>query len=183
VKKRKTLLLRFSIVLALLLSFSSLSAPAAVFAQTPTGDITAVLDFNPGSIAFEETSRLTITLNNASGTDLTQTSFSLSLYTDPLPNLMVDDEFLDSDCGGTVTAGTGAQTITLVDGIIPANGSCAIEVNISANADGTHNVGFAAGDIEGYYGAAIPANHYTNEDPAGSNLEVYAFSFSATMNK
>lgn len=101
-------------------------------------DYTISKSFSHPTITWGGHSILTITLNN--GYDIPMTDVWLQ---DRL-NTMGTGEFLvastpnaSTTCGGTLTADPGSSTITLNGGIIPASGSCAITVTITAQPGAT----------------------------------------------
>jgi LPXTG-site transpeptidase (sortase) family protein len=91
--------------------------------------------FDPATIKPGDSTKLTFTLSNASGSDYTGVTFS-----DPLPDgLQVASNAASPQCGGTVNALAGANEITFTGGTIPANSTCPVEVYVTGAATGTYN--------------------------------------------
>jgi serine protease len=129
-------------------------ADACVASMTvaPTAPTVAVA-FEPGSIAPNAATTLTITLSNANGFALTQSSLAetlpanLNVATDPGPT---------TTCGGAAVAVTSASSTTstgtitsfsLTNAVIPADGSCQIMVPLSSATAGNYAVAVAANDL------------------------------------
>jgi fimbrial isopeptide formation D2 family protein len=89
--------------------------------------------FSPSTITTGGVSLLTITLSNASST-VAKMNASL---TDNLPTHVSVSGKASTTCGGTVTAVSGSAVVTLTGGSIPANGSCNVTVDITADYEGT----------------------------------------------
>jgi hypothetical protein len=92
--------------------------------------------FSPSTITTGGVSALTITLSNASSSAATITA----TLTDNLPSgvQVASTPAASTTCsGGTVTATSGGTTVALKGGSIPANGSCKVTVNVTANYEGT----------------------------------------------
>lgn len=82
------------------------------------------------------TSILTITLNNANASALTGVSFS-DTYPSGLVNTITPA--VTNSCSGTRTGGSaGGNSIGLSGGTIPANGSCAITVQVTSSTQGVY---------------------------------------------
>jgi len=117
--------------------------------------------FSPATVGENTASTLTITLSNANGYALTQSSLtekvpgSLSIQTSPAATTTC------SGTGGTFTS--SASTATLAGAIIPANGNCTITLSVESATAGSYTNSIAAK-------ALVTA-------PAGSNAE----SSSATL--
>ena len=99
-------------------------------------DYTISKSFSHPKITWGGQSILTITLNNGYGGQMTDVWLQDRLST------MGTGEFVISStpnasttCGGVLTAESGANTIALTGGTIPANGSCSISVTIYANSN------------------------------------------------
>jgi hypothetical protein len=113
---------------------ATLTATNAVLGGTPTvGKF-----FYPAAILPGASTTLTITLSNTDATAATLTA----PFTDSLPAGMVvyglPTTIPDNTCGGTLTASNGSASVTLTDGQIPANSTCAITVFVSVLNAGTY---------------------------------------------
>jgi uncharacterized repeat protein (TIGR01451 family) len=96
----------------------------ALLAQPPT----IAESFNPSAGTIGQTSILTFTISNPSGSAITAVAF-----TDVFPaNLFVQTpNNLTGSCGaGTITAASGSSSVSLSGGTIPAGGSCTFSVNV-----------------------------------------------------
>jgi fimbrial isopeptide formation D2 family protein/uncharacterized repeat protein (TIGR01451 family) len=106
--------------------------------------------FFPTTVGTNTSSALTITLTNNSANPYVGATFTDIFPTAP-GQMRLFDAITSNSCSGTLTASTGAAlatnstSIKLASGIIPANGSCTVIVNVK---DGTRGV-------------------YTNTIPAG----------------
>lgn len=130
----------------------TVSAPAAVSG----GKI-----FAPGNVHGNgPPTRMTITLNNPNAVPLSSVAF-----TDTFPTTLqvASPGNAVSTCGGTVTAASGALSLSLAAGTIPANGSCTISVDMAArdpntvffDANSTNTI--AAGAVTSAQGASNTA--------------------------
>lgn len=114
------------------------------------GDVAAqpiiTKSFTPASIASGGTSTLTITLTNPSAVDMTGAAFTDVFPTSPGALTVAAPLVRNNGCSGNgqlrnlagnpLSAGdTGLQLLT---GIIPANGSCVITVNVTASVAGLY---------------------------------------------
>jgi uncharacterized repeat protein (TIGR01451 family) len=110
-----------------------------VVAPPSVASPTLVKAFGAASIVVNGTTSLTFTLTNPnSGTALTGVGF-----TDYLPAGLVvaAPSGLTNVCGGIVSAVAGGGSVSQTNGALPASGSCAITVNITAVTAGSkHNV-------------------------------------------
>jgi uncharacterized repeat protein (TIGR01451 family) len=137
--------------------------------------------FSPATIAAGGTSVLTITLNNANNTAATLTA----PLTDTLPSGVVVSGSASTTCGGTASTGaatvasqdrtlfrprwlggSGASSVTLTGGTIPANGSCVLTVGVVAANGGSYINSLAAG--------ALMTSNGANAAPAVATLTVTA---------
>jgi uncharacterized repeat protein (TIGR01451 family) len=109
------------------------AAPAvATLTVSSPASVTLGKAFSPATVLAGAVSTLTITLINA-GAAATITA----PLTDKLPSGMAVSGEASTTCsGGVATVGSG--TVTLTGGSIPANGSCALEVNVVAAAAGSY---------------------------------------------
>ncbi|MDJ0837801.1 MAG: DUF11 domain-containing protein [Acidobacteriota bacterium] len=93
--------------------------------------------FSPDTIIEGGTSTLTFTIDNTAGT-ATATG---AAFTDTLPSglLIASPSNASSDCGGTLTATAGTDTIDLSGGSIAAMSSCTISVDVTGSTFGDYN--------------------------------------------
>jgi Ice-binding-like len=90
--------------------------------------------FNPANIALGGVSTLVLTLNNSNPVIDTMTA----PLTDHFPSGLKVAGNPTTTCGGTVDALLGSSAVTLTGGIIPANGSCTVSVNVAADCGCTY---------------------------------------------
>jgi uncharacterized repeat protein (TIGR01451 family) len=83
--------------------------------------------FSPATVTAGEISTLTITLRNPNST----AAVLIAPLTDTFPIGMLVSGSASNTCGGTATV--GASSVTLIGGSIPANLSCTLTVNVTAN--------------------------------------------------
>jgi uncharacterized repeat protein (TIGR01451 family) len=128
--------------------------------------------FGAASIAAGGATPLTITLSNPNGTAITGAGFTDTFPVSPGP-MTLDSSSSSNTCGGSLTnAGGGALSpgdagIRLAGGTIPAGGSCAITVNVTASVAGSYTNTLAAG-------AVTSGNAGANTSPASASLTVLA---------
>ncbi len=154
----------------------SFSKEIVVQAQTPTGDISAVQAFSPESITLKGTSRLTFTISNSNAAELTAVSFS-NLF--PVGLSIADVETHSSTCQGTLEVEAGDTGIALTNGIVPANGSCTIAVNVVSSHSGSLEDAINPGDLTG----TLNSNFVSNSNTSSVQLSVANFDFNAEINK
>ena len=111
--------------------------------------------FSPNPITAGGTSTLTITLTNPDATVA-----SNATVTDTLPSGVVVSGVASTTCGGSVTS--NASSVTLTGGSIPAGGSCAVTVNVTAANAGSFTNTLAAG--------ALQTSNGSNAAPAAATL-------------
>ena len=93
--------------------------------------------FGAASIVVNGTTTLTFTLTNPNaGTALTGVGFTDTL---PAGLVVATPNGLANTCGGTVTAVAGTGSVALVNGGLPASGSCTITVNVTGTTGGVKN--------------------------------------------
>ena len=144
---------------ALVTSNGTSAAPAvATLTVSALSSVTLGKAFSPATIAAGGTSSLTITLSNASTTAATLNA----PLTDTLPSGVVVSGSASTTCGGT--ASTGASSVALTGGTIPANGSCNLMVNVVAANGGSYINSLAAG--------ALVTSNGTSAAPAVATLTV-----------
>lgn len=116
--------------------------------------------FNPSTIRQKEISELTITLTNEND--------SAAMLIEPLVDVLPDGVKVagesNNTCGGTLVAIFGSQTITLTGGSIPAQGSCAITVQVTALRKDSYTNVLPEG--------ALSTNRGKNDAPAEAVLNV-----------
>ncbi|HWJ35773.1 MAG TPA: S8 family peptidase [Steroidobacteraceae bacterium] len=147
------------------------SASACPSALTVAPVVPTVAEaFSPASVGENVVSTLTITLSNANGFALTQSSF-----TETLPsNLSIATSSASTSvapattCGGSAATLTKTtSTVTLSAANIPANGSCTITVPVQSATPGTYTNTVAASAL-----TTAPAG--ANADTATATLTVTA---------
>ncbi len=114
---------------------------AAAATATITRVVTNVVlnkSFSPATVLVGGVSRMTINILNTGANALALTATSLS---DLLPVGMViapvpPNPAPTNTCGGVLTATPGTSTISIANGSIAANATCAIAVSVVANASG-----------------------------------------------
>jgi uncharacterized repeat protein (TIGR01451 family) len=89
--------------------------------------------YSPDTIAPGNTTTLTFTIMNASGTPVTGLEF-----TDPLATgiVLADPATPVNTCGGTLTAADGGSMIALAGGVVGASSSCTIRVDVTNSPSG-----------------------------------------------
>lgn len=112
--------------------------------------------FTPSSIAVGGESVLTITLQNSNLTEATGIAF-----TDTYPVNLVNAAApgVTNTCGGTVTAATSGNSLTLSAGTIPAGGSCSVSAKVTSTVGGAYlNTTGTVTSAEGYIGESASAS-------------------------
>jgi uncharacterized repeat protein (TIGR01451 family) len=118
-------------------SGSSTSATLRVTGSLLTLDAPVVSQsFSPPGIVVGGTSKLTITLSNPPTNSLGIVGVQ---FTDTYTPAIIANALstATTDCGGVVTATPGSSSVKLSGGIIPANGSCSVELNVEGTAVGS----------------------------------------------
>ena len=93
--------------------------------------------FGAASISLNGTTTLTFTLTNPNaGTALNGVGFTDTL---PAGLVVATPNALANVCGGTVSAVAGTGSVALVNGALPASGSCTIKVNVTGTTAGAKN--------------------------------------------
>jgi uncharacterized repeat protein (TIGR01451 family) len=89
---------------------------------------TIVKAFGTSAINLNDTTSLTLTINNVNTIPLTGVAF-----TDPLPAGLVvsTPNGLTNSCGGTLTATAGSSVVSLTLGTVAASSSCVISLNVT----------------------------------------------------
>lgn len=105
----------------------------------------AVKAFLPAIVSEGQKTRLSITLSNDNPQVLTGVSFA-----DVMPSALTVAAVpaVSNTCGGAVTAIPGAIDASLAGGIIPANGSCVVALDVQTSSSGAFNNIIPAGAIQ-----------------------------------
>ena len=125
-----------------------------------TAPITGSKDFSPTRVLRGGTSRLTVTLANASATAATVTSFSDDLTTLGTGFVVAATPNAATTCGGSFAPTAGATTLSKTNGTIPANGSCTLSVDVltqNTATIGTHTNTVPAANVSTSLGVAKAA--------------------------
>jgi len=134
---------------------------AAAATATITRAVTNVVlnkSFNPATTLVGGVSRMTINILNTGANALALTATSL---TDLLPVGMViaavpPNPAPTNSCGGVLTATPGTATISIANGSIAANATCAIAVSVVTNASGNLINTLPAGTFTSAQGVSNP---------------------------
>ena len=129
--------------------------------------------FSPIRFELGGQTRVTITLSNPTSTVIPNVNLTDTLPTGLIP---ATDPDVATSCGGTVTV--GANSITLTNGTINANDSCAFSALVTTTAEAT----------PGTFRNDIPANSITgsgitNLDSTYRDVTVYPVGLGATLSK
>ncbi len=142
---------------------SNLDPAAASLTNLPGASISKV--FAPHSIKAGAVTSLTFTIQNT-GVSLTGMGFTDKLPGDPPVGLEIADlPNPVNNCGGTLTAVAGTQTIELTNGSLALNASCTIVVSVTGNIEGNYTNTIEAGNLISTEGA-------TNHDAASDTLVI-----------
>lgn len=117
----------------------NLSNPSDVTDRLRVDAIGITKAFDPGAILAGETTLLTITLQNPTGSAYTGASFTDNL---PSPMIVASSPSASNGCGGTLSAAPNSGSISLSGGVIPpgsptAPGTCTITVPVTVPAGST----------------------------------------------
>ena len=115
--------------------------------------------FAPASVGTDVASTLTITLTNPTATAAALTADLVDTF--PAGLVVASTPNASTTCGGAVTANAGDGSVTLgaTGSTIPANGACAIAVDVSAATGGSYANTIPAGALQTDQGnSAIAAN-------------------------
>ncbi len=129
--------------------------------------VTVAKAFSPTSLVQGQSSLLTITLSNAAGTPALITSFTDNLTTMGTGFTVGSSPPASTSCGGSLSAATGATSVSLSGGTIPASGSCAIVLSVATSqtaTNGSRTNTIAAGGLVTDIGS--------NQNAATANLTV-----------
>lgn len=111
---------------------------ATISTGTGVGPVELSKAFGSGAINVGQTTSLVFTIRNpntAAGTNATVMGFTDTL---PAGLVIATPNGLVNNCGGTVTATAGTNTITLANGGVLLNTSCTITVNVTGTAAGPY---------------------------------------------
>jgi uncharacterized repeat protein (TIGR01451 family) len=112
--------------------------PSPSIVGLPPGPLAAptfTKSFSPSTTSVGVPVTLSFTITNNSGIQLTGLSFTDSLAA----GLVVDTPLnFTNTCGGSVAAAPGGASIALSGGILAANATCAVTVQVVASAPGTY---------------------------------------------
>lgn len=100
--------------------------------------------FSPDSVSEKQKTRLSITLSNDNPQAITSVAFS-----DVMPSELsvAAVPAISNSCGGTVTAPAGGIEIRLANGVIPANGSCVLAIDVQTSVSGSFTNTIPAGAV------------------------------------
>jgi uncharacterized repeat protein (TIGR01451 family) len=109
-------------------NLSNAVTPSCVIVTGPNPTLTK--SFSPTTISNGGTTTLTFTINNTATGATNQTGLA---FTDTLPSglIVAGTPGIVNGCSGMVTAGAGANTISLTGGAVMAGGVCTISVNVT----------------------------------------------------
>ncbi len=145
---------------------SSTQPTEASLTNLPGASVTK--SFNPNAILAGDYSTLTITIKNTSNIPLVGMAL-----TDNFPGALPAGLEIAgasapapvNNCGGTLTAVAGSQTIQLTDGSLASDSSCTISVSVTSSVPGSYVNTIPAGALKNDQGA-------TNATPATDTLVV-----------
>ncbi|MGH8173105.1 MAG: beta strand repeat-containing protein, partial [Rhodanobacteraceae bacterium] len=120
--------------------------------------------FAPANIGVGVQSKMTITLQNTNPSN----SISGAQVWDSYPNVHMANAPVNAvesnSCGGTVTAPANGGFMLLGNGVVPANGSCSVVINV---------VGASPGSVNNHTGSVVSGNANTGTD-ANATLTITA---------
>jgi uncharacterized repeat protein (TIGR01451 family) len=96
---------------------------------TSYAPLTVTKTFVPSTVPLNTASALTITLTNPNSVAVSNVVFTDNYISTNLKNSAAAT---NPQCGGTVTGASGASSLSLTGGTIPANGSCTVTVNVNS---------------------------------------------------
>ena len=91
--------------------------------------------FSPASIPANGVSTLTLTISNANAVPLTAAALT-DTYPAAISNAAPNN--ITNTCGGSATANSGPDGVSLSGGTIPANGNCVITIDVTSATSGAH---------------------------------------------
>lgn len=127
--------------------------------------------FSPALITNGQTSTLTVTLSNPSGSPMTSAAFT-DTY---LPGTIANVGAPSTTCvGGTATGSIGGGFVGLSGGTIPANGNCTVSVLVSAVSSVVNTIPAGALTVSGGSGNVNPASATLNMTPPPSATKEFS---------
>jgi hypothetical protein len=115
------------------------SAASATLTTTLLPAPTVVKSFTPNQVVVNGTAALSVTLTNPSAAAITGVALSDTFPTTPGQMVVASGSSLSNSCGGTATIAANKLSFTLTGGSIPAGGSCALSVGVSAPTIGSYS--------------------------------------------
>ena len=94
--------------------------------------------FSPNPVQLGQSSVLNFTVTNGTPTAMTGVTFSDTLPTTPGAMTVASPVSTSNTCGGTFAPISGAGSVTLTGGSIPANSSCTVTVAVATAAIGSY---------------------------------------------
>jgi uncharacterized repeat protein (TIGR01451 family) len=115
------------------------SAASATLSTTLLPAPTVVKSFTPNQVVVNGTASLSVTLTNPSATAISGVTLTDTFPTTPGQMIVASGSSLSNSCGGTATIAANKLSFTLTGGSIPAGGSCALSVGVSAPTIGSYS--------------------------------------------
>ncbi len=127
--------------------------------------------FSPSTVSIGETATLTFTVDNSANT-LASTGMA---FTDPLPGGLVVAAAPNTfnSCGGTLSASSGASSVSLSGGTLAGGATCTISVDVVASVASTLNNVTTA--LSSNFPDTSPATASLAVNPAGAPLFTKSF--------
>ncbi len=94
--------------------------------------------FSPATITVNGTSTLTVTLTNTNGVALQNVALTDTYPANVKNTATPSAQFTGTGCTGNVTGTAGGTSVALSGATIPANGICALKVNVTSAVAGTY---------------------------------------------
>jgi LPXTG-site transpeptidase (sortase) family protein len=137
---------------------NGLPASSQVRVYRVGGGISANKSFSPSTIAPGGNSRLRINITAPADTDLT--NFSIVDHLPPDVTVSNSTPATQNNCGSsaTISAVTGATSISLTNGTIRAGTTCQIDVYVTSSTTGVHTNVIQPSDITNNESRTIPGN-------------------------
>ena len=114
------------------------TAASATLTTTLLPAPTVVKTFTPNQEVVNGTTVLSVTLSNASAEAINGVAFTDTFPTSPGQMTVAGGASLSNSCGGTATIAANKLSFSLTGGTIPAGGSCALSVGVSAPTIGSY---------------------------------------------
>ena len=141
---------------------NGIAASARVRVYPAGGGITSSKSFSPATIHPGENSRLRINITAPADTNLTNFSIVDHLPADVTVSNSQPATTNNCGTGSVLRAVTGATSITLTNGTIPAGTTCQINVYVTSNVTGVHTNTITPTDITNNENRTIPNNVTAN---------------------